>query len=198
MKTMKNLLVAISLMAASSTAMAMSTFNPSGSETGSNGILNVVQGDAPLHFGDFFGALNDTTFVDTDPVVNGLVFQFYELNVTGPSTTSNIYSVSDATTLEQDSGLWFSIWTTNTGGLLGGRITDVVGGGITAMLDVGTTYYLKLSGDQFEAYSAEISAVPVPAAGILFASALFGAGALSRRKKKATKSNMIGAFARAA
>ncbi len=48
------------------------------------------------------------------------------------------------------------------------------------------------------AHDITLSTVPVPAAGILFASALFGAGFLGRRKKKAKKSNMIGAFARTA
>ena len=42
------------------------------------------------------------------------------------------------------------------------------------------------------------SEVSVPAAGILFASALFGAGIFGRRKKKSTSSNvMVGAFTRA-
>ena len=42
-----------------------------------------------------------------------------------------------------------------------------------------------------------VSTVPVPAAGILFASALFGAGVFGRRKKKSTKTSMVGAFTRA-
>lgn len=42
-----------------------------------------------------------------------------------------------------------------------------------------------------------VSAVPVPAAGILFASALLGAGALGRRKKKSANTLMVGAFTRA-
>lgn len=41
-----------------------------------------------------------------------------------------------------------------------------------------------------------VNPVPVPAAGILFASALLGAGALGRRKKK-VKASVVGAFARA-
>ena len=51
-------------------------------------------------------------------------------------------------------------------------------------------------GSQFYVNTISVSAVPVPAAGILFASALFGAGALGRRKKKA-KASVVGAFARA-
>ena len=51
-------------------------------------------------------------------------------------------------------------------------------------------------GDEFYINNISVSTVPVPAAGILFASALFGAGALGRRKKKA-KASVVGAFARA-
>ena len=65
-------------------------------------------------------------------------------------------------------------------------------------LIAGATYYLELSNLTSEqvGYGVVVSAVPVPAAGILFASALFGAGALGRRKKKA-KASVVGAFARA-
>lgn len=51
-------------------------------------------------------------------------------------------------------------------------------------------------GSEFYINTISVTAVPVPAAGILFASALFGAGALGRRKKKA-KASVVGAFARA-
>lgn len=64
----------------------------------------------------------------------------------------------------------------------------------------GTTFeFINLVGDQgseFYINNIGVSTVPVPAAGILFASALFGAGALGRRKKKA-KASVVGAFARA-
>ena len=58
------------------------------------------------------------------------------------------------------------------------------------------TYMLELIGEADRRYDVQVAAVPVPAAGILFASALFGAGALGRRKKKA-KASVVGAFARA-
>lgn len=71
---------------------------------------------------------------------------------------------------------------------------------VSAALTPGLLYFLQL--DLIEPtdtnFSGTVSAVPVPAAGILFASALFGAGLLGRRKKKASKSDMAGAFARAA
>lgn len=51
------------------------------------------------------------------------------------------------------------------------------------------------TGSEFYINSIAVSAVPVPAAGILFASALLGAGAFGRRKKK--QASVVGAFARA-
>lgn len=42
-----------------------------------------------------------------------------------------------------------------------------------------------------------VSTVPVPAAGILFATALFGIGLVGRRKKKTSTNLMVGAFTRA-
>ena len=44
--------------------------------------------------------------------------------------------------------------------------------------------------------SKNISTVPVPVAGLLFASVLFGAGVFGRRKKKSKKTLIVGAFAR--
>ena len=70
---------------------------------------------------------------------------------------------------------------------------------LMAHLLADTKYYLQVieSGDIFgSSPNIKVSTVPVPAAGILFASALFGAGALGRRKKKA-KASVVGAFARA-
>lgn len=59
------------------------------------------------------------------------------------------------------------------------------------------TYKMLLTGTQGRHYDGDISAVPVPAAGILFASALLGAGAFGRRKKKSLNASMVGAFTRA-
>ena len=83
---------------------------------------------------------------------------------------------------------------------------EVTGGGLVAfgamfntnfnlILDSSKNYMLKLTGLEGFGYSGKISAVPVPAAGILFASALLGAGAFGRRKKKA-QASVVGAFAR--
>ena len=68
---------------------------------------------------------------------------------------------------------------------------------ISADLIGGSDYFLQFTGVTDTSYNVDVAAVPVPAAGILFASALFGAGALGRRKKKSAKTSMVGAFTRA-
>ena len=70
----------------------------------------------------------------------------------------------------------------------------------SAIIDGGQAYFLKLVGVSNAIYDVKIGAVstvPVPAAGILFASALFGVGVFGRRKKKSSATLMVGAFARA-
>lgn len=70
---------------------------------------------------------------------------------------------------------------------------------VTGLLDGQVFEFFNVGGganSEFYINNIGISTVPVPAAGILFASALFGAGALGRRKKKA-KASVVGAFARA-
>ena len=76
------------------------------------------------------------------------------------------------------------------------QLSQAFMGDFSILLATNTTYRMLLSGAEGRSYDGEISAVPVPAAGILFASALLGAGALGRRKKKA-KASVVGAFARA-
>ena len=66
------------------------------------------------------------------------------------------------------------------------------------LLDATQAYIIVLTESDslsFSNSSLQISSVPVPAAGILFASALLGAGAFGRRKKKA-QATVVGAFAR--
>jgi len=58
-------------------------------------------------------------------------------------------------------------------------------------------YFLEFLTTENSSINITVSPVPVPAAGILFATALLGAGALSRRKKKTANSAVVGAFARA-
>lgn len=58
------------------------------------------------------------------------------------------------------------------------------------------TAYLQVSADEQVGYSVTVSAVPVPAAGVLFATLLLSAGAVGRRKKKSANTLMVNAFTR--
>lgn len=53
------------------------------------------------------------------------------------------------------------------------------------------------SASAMSASSIDVTAVPVPVAGILFAAMLLGAGTIGRRKSKPTKSSVTGIFTRA-
>ena len=69
----------------------------------------------------------------------------------------------------------------------------------STLIDGSQAYFLKLVGiadANYEVNIQAVSAVPVPAAGILFATVLFGVGTLGRRKKKTNKNEIVGAFAR--
>ena len=188
MKTIKSLMIALGLLAISSTGFA-SSVSPS----------SFVDGNGQSAIEDIF-LTNDGDIVDLsdDFPVNALgpySYVFYGLTLDGlGSTTAGARSVIfeplgfGDITVSIFSDISFSLASlvasdTNT---------------ITTVLDGGTQYFLHLVGEQNTGFTGNISAVPVPAAGILFASALFGAGFIGRRKTKAAKSNMIGAFARAA
>lgn len=160
-----------------------------GNETGDDlvGKIGLANGEAVT----FDGSL--ATITD-DNVRNASTSVFWDLEILGGSElytfgwANNVidqYNNSDLVTTfyKEVAGVWtsFATFTNSTFGL---------------SLAAGN-YQFQLSGLETTGYSGSISAVPVPAAGILFASALLGAGAFGRRKKKSAKSSMVGAFTRA-
>ena len=175
MKTIKNLIIAIGLMAFSATSFAMTMVPGTGSTTVEDFTLTASTND----FASFSGEA---------PYVSPL---YYGITLTEDSRVhaegqSSFGDIAIGLTILDDMGMALA-------GVSGLGILD-------GILEAGS-YFLQLDiADNSISYSGgiQVSAVPVPAAGILFASALFGAGFLGRRKKKATQSNMIGAFARAA
>ena len=136
-----------------------------------------------------FGALASST---TDATTSA----YYDLILGSGDSNLKVFG-SAANTTQQDNNLKVSIQDSAGVTLLGYEdITGIPGSDFSILLAGNTAYRILLSGTQGDAYNLRISAVPVPAAGILFATALFGAGALGRRKKKA-KASVVGAFARA-
>lgn len=119
---------------------------------------------------------------------------WYELILVG-SNSSDLVTFGWAYNTAQPNDLTITFLDA-LGGSLGAAYTNLMGN-FSVSLTANTTYRMLLSGSQGRSYDGQVSAVPVPAAGILFASALFGAGVFGRRKKKSAKISMVGAFTRA-
>jgi len=135
---------------------------------------------------DFTGQLAAST--------NPTTSAWYELNLNfGGSGGSDLVTFGWAYNTAQPNDLTITFLDA-LGNSLGAAYENIMGN-FSIALAGDSTYRMLLSGSQFRSYDGQISAVPVPAAGILFASALLGAGVLGRRKKK-TKSSVVGAFAR--
>lgn len=167
-------------------------------------------------------AASDTLYVTVDgPVVTSDPARF---DSTGETFFNVIFDgVGTATTVGSSFDIDFSTLTAELLPvevyLYKDDITDVSGTGIfedtldslvasasglsasfSALIDGSQAYFLKLVGiadANYEVNIQAVSTVPIPAAGILFASALLGAGAFGRRKKKPSATVMVGAFARA-
>ena len=119
---------------------------------------------------------------------------FYELGTS--NINSGIYAIGNATQATVPYDLFYTIYNSLT--FTAANIVKEGVNSIQVAIAANTPYYLQLTNKELSTsvgYGVTVSAVPVPAAGILFASALLGAGALGRRKKKA-KASVVGAFAR--
>ena len=194
MKLINKMLIAVGLLAMSSVGFASSV--TASSFVGAEGDINLVGTNDTVGFSGNFADLGD-------PMLHDSVYY-------GLTVTTDASAISAARSVVFDSGfiptfgdIFLSIFVDDDGtsGFNAGTDSVLIDGMNSLagfILNSGTQYFLQLTGPSNTGYTGTISTVPVPAAGILFASALFGAGFLGRRKKKATKSNMIGAFARAA
>lgn len=178
---MKSLLVAIALMSLSSVSYA-STVSASSIAGSAGSISLTTDGDivtVGALFDDTGSAFYDVTLEDTGLLTSiGLSLDVYPFAIY--DIDFSIYSAYD------------SVAETFSGLLASG--TNYV----NSVLSGGPTYYLLLEGVSGSSYNVDISAVPVPAAGIMFATALLGVGVFGRRKKKSNKKTlMVGAFTRA-
>lgn len=181
MNKIKALLV-VALLSLSSVSNA--TTVTAGTTVGSEGTINLVTNDGGTTlFGNFGQLIGDYTDGITATV-------FYDLNVLPSDSTAISIGTSN-----QASGtiysIFFELFEKESG------ILVAMGDSISAALMASTDYILQLTGQTGTSYTVDVAAVPVPAAGILFASALLGAGAFGRRKKKSAQNQMVGAFTRA-
>jgi len=209
MKTMKNLLLAVGMLAMSTTASAMTVNTDSYTGTFSNDNDVATQ----LIFMASSGTVTAQTFgygggtqADGNVVVAGGFDPILSLfNVgTGALIAQNddAGGLVDPVTMAAFDSLIDGIFLlAGTYQLVLTQFSNFPSEPFGTFTDSGTTNYQDVTGDfrtADYAFDVTVSTVPVPAAGILFASALFGAGFIGRRKKKATQSNMIGAFTRTA
>ena len=179
MNKMKALIIA-GLLCFSTVSFA-SSVSPS-SVIGSAGTINLINGDGGVTVGGLFDA-------------SGSVF--YDLSINGGAlaTIAMSFDVTPVWTVNDVQIAIYSSYdeiTTLFSGLVANGTNN-----LSVALTAGQQYFLQFSGITGDSYNADIAAVPVPAAGILFATALLGAGAFGRRKKKTTKTSMVGAFTRA-
>lgn len=146
-------------------------------------------------------SFNDSVYyevvLDTNGHTASGASSVFQLDQFGGTTPANL-----GLELYQDDG--DGIFNDASDASLGSGVSDINNGVnsaiVGAFLGGLTLYFLEITGFGGAGYSGAIgavSAVPVPAAGILFASALLGAGLFGRRKKKAANNAIVGAFARA-
>ena len=180
MNKLKALLIAGLLSLTSvSFASSLTVGDPNG--IGSVGTIALTNGDAGVTLGGLFDNTG-SVFYELSLNAGDLTAIGMSLDITPPVTLYDVTIAVYESYADLLAGIGSALYTgTNS---------------LSAMLTGGTTYLLQLNGVADTSYNVDVAAVPVPAAGILFASALFGAGAFGRRKKKSTKISMVGAFAR--
>lgn len=210
MNKVKTLIVALGLMSFSVIGQAglisPGDFGDVGT-TDSLGTIN-LQGGAPLtNFGDNFVSSLDVFYdivLDVSSFVSiGVSSSIQGIPFSDPKNVSiGLFSSNGDMLFDLMDGPSIANDATNPA-LIDANIADsaLI---LNIFLDATSNYFLRIFGsDPTSTFDVAIvavlppSEVPVPAAGILFASALFGAGFLGRRKKKA-KTAVMGAFARAA
>ena len=221
MKSIKKIMLAASLLAVSTTSLAATTSvdgTLGNDPEGAAGFLFIIS-EASYFTAESFSYAGGTQFDGDvhlaggfDPILtlfNNATGDFIVQNDDGAGAIADTTSFNEAAGTSTGTGASFDAFIERIAIAAGSYLVTItqfsnfaVGPKLADGFDgSGFTTFMDVTGDPRTdsfAYDITLSAVPVPAAGILFASALLGAGALGRRKKKATKSNMIGAFARAA
>lgn len=190
MNKIKALFISVCLLSISSVGYA-STVSMTGTSAGSTGTVTLDSAPANF-FGGFTGASVIYDLFSTTNSIFSIDAVSSKAGVGLSDLEIALYSENGAAVNFQPSPLM------NQDTFIGSDSTLFAN--ITALLATGVHYYLQLTGLDTYSYNvtiSEVSAVPVPAAGLLFASALFGAGALGRRKKKTADTSVVGAFARA-
>ena len=182
MSKLKVLLIAglLSLTSVSFASSVVTLGDPNGN--GSVGTISLINGDSGVTLGGLF----DNT---------GSVFYELAINEGIFASTGMSFDVGPPVTLFDVTISIYDTYANLLAGVGSALYSDT--NNLSAALVAETNYFLQINGVADTSYNVKVSAVPVPAAGILFASALFGAGVYGRRKKKSSTTLMVGAFTRA-
>ena len=182
MNKLKVFLIAglLSLTSVSFASSVVTLGDPKG--IGSVGTISLINGDSGVTLGGLF----DNT---------GSVFYELAINEGTFASTGLSLDVSPPVTLFDVTISIYDTYANLIAGVGSALYSDT--NNLTAALVAETNYFLQINGVADTSYNVDVSAVPIPAAGILFASALLGAGVFGRRKKKSSTALMVGAFARA-
>ncbi|HEX8981103.1 MAG TPA: VPLPA-CTERM sorting domain-containing protein [Parasulfuritortus sp.] len=172
MSKLLNVMLAVGLSMAASSSMAstvnMGTLNPGGFLSGGGSFTSNI---ADLYFNLSGGTGNFLTYLSADSNSNGMTSATlwnYDGNVKGSQISTLIQSPT-------------------------GKANPATTFDISTYLATGHTYLLELGGKAGAGYSYFVSAVPLPAAGLLFGTALLGAAGLGRKKRVAEQADAVAA-----
>ena len=149
-----------------------------GANAGEFGTISLNQGDGGVTVGGIFDATG-SAYYDMSLDAGAVAAIGKSFDITTGSLFDVTISIFDSLAFDAASLIATGVNSLNA---------DLIGG---------ADYFLQFTGVIDTSYNVDVAAVPVPAAGILFASALLGAGAFGRRKKKSANTSMVGAFTRA-
>lgn len=179
MNKMLNLMMAVALSTAAGSAMASTIFPASGTISVSPGSDQAILG----------GTQAFHTYTDS-----------WQVTASGASSVDTVFTGNWSTTTPGANFIQtFNLYSdASMNNLLATGVYSLFQGLMQFhfgyVLDKGTTYYLGVTGTG--AYAGDVSgvsAVPLPAAGLLFGTALLGAAGLGRKKRETVQADAVAA-----
>ena len=172
MSKLLNVMLAVGLSVAATSSMAstvnMGTLTPGGFLSGGGTFTSSIE---DLYF-NFTGAAGTfLSYLSADSNSNGMT------SATLWSYDGNVKGSQIATLIQSSTG----------------KANPATTFDISTLLSTGHTYLLELGGNAGAGYSYFVNAVPLPAAGLLFGTALLGAAGLGRKKRETEQADAVAA-----